>query len=157
MKNELEELRKVAEEIKSLVTVCVEQWSDLTEDITEKRLTPDSWSPKEIIGHLIDSASNNHQRFVRLQIRDVLIFPDYAQDNEKWVNIQRYQEKDWTEILSLWKYFNSHLAWIIQTVSLDVLNHIWRLDENTTISLRDLMIDYLRHLKVHVEQVNAIT
>ncbi len=156
MKNELQELRKVAAEIRSIVTSCVEQWCDLTEDIAEKRPTPDSWSPKEIIGHLIDSASNNHQRFVRLQIRDVLIFPDYSQDNEKWVKVQWYQEKDWTELLSLWQHFNLHLAWIIQTVSPDVLNHIWRLDDNTRVSLRDLMIDYLRHLKVHVEQVNAI-
>ena len=157
MENELEELRKVAEEIQSLITSSLEQWRHITEDIAQERPTPDAWSPKEIIGHLIDSASNNHNRFVRLQIRDVLIFPDYQQDNDRWVKVQRYQEKNWTELLSLWQYFNSHLAWIIQTVSPDVLNHIWRLDDNTQVSLRDLMIDYLRHLKVHVDQVNAIT
>jgi len=157
MKNESKKLEKVAGEIQALVKACVEQWSDLRQDITENRPTPDSWSPKEIIGHLIDSASNNHQRFVRLQIQDGLIFPDYGQDNEKWVRAQQYQEKDWTELLSLWQHFNFHLAWIIQTVSPDVLNHIWRLDDNTQVSLRDLMIDYLRHLKAHVDQVNAIT
>jgi len=75
---------------------------------------------------------------------------------DKWVKVQRYQEKDWTEILSLWQYFNSHLAWIIQTVSPDVLNHIWRLDHNTQVSLRELMIDYLKHLRVHVDQMKAI-
>ena len=156
MKNQLKDLKKVAEDIRSLVMACVEQWSDLTEDITEKRPTQDSWSPKEIIGHLIDSASNNHQRFVRLQIFDVLTFPDYSKDNEKWVKVQRYQEKNWNELLLLWQYFNLHLAWVIQTVSPDVLNHIWRLDDNTQVSLRDMMIDYLRHLRVHVDQVNAI-
>jgi len=49
----------------------------------------DKWSPKEIIGHLIDSASNNHQRFVRAQFTDELIFAGYEQ--EGWVRVQDYQ------------------------------------------------------------------
>ena len=153
MKNELHDLVKVAEEIQSLVASCVKEWAKLKDSIAETRPAPDSWSPKEIIGHLIDSASNNHQRFVRLQIRNVLIFPDYSQDNDKWVKVQRYQQKSWNELLSLWQHFNLHLAWITRTVSPDVLNHSWRLDDNTQISLCDLMIDYLRHLRVHVDQV----
>jgi hypothetical protein len=32
---------------------------------SEERPAPERWTKKEVVGHLIDSASNNHQRFVR--------------------------------------------------------------------------------------------
>jgi hypothetical protein len=32
---------------------------------------PDKWSKKEILGHLIDSAANNHQRFIRAQYENI--------------------------------------------------------------------------------------
>ncbi len=56
------------------------------------RLNPGDWSVKKIVGHLVDSASNNHQRFVRLQVADGLAFQDYSQDNDTWVSIQSYQK-----------------------------------------------------------------
>ena len=154
MKDKLRELREVAQEIQSLVTSCVAEWRDLTEEVITHRPTPDSWSAKEIIGHLIDSASNNHQRFVRLQIRDSLIFPDYQHDNEYWVKIQRYQERPWQALLALWRHFNSHVAYLIQCVDPHCLSHAWQVDSETRISLRELMSDYLRHMRVHVAQVN---
>ena len=154
MKDKLRKLREVAQEIQSLVTSCVAEWRDLTEEVITHRPTPDSWSAKEIIGHLIDSASNNHQRFVRLQIRDSLIFPDYQHDNEYWVKIQRYQERPWQELLALWRHFNSHVDYLIQSVNPHCLSHAWQVDSETRISLRELMSDYLRHMRVHVAQVN---
>ena len=48
---------------------------------------PGKWSPKQVIGHLIDSASNNHRRFVRANFVDDLIFPGY--DQETWVALGR--------------------------------------------------------------------
>jgi hypothetical protein len=41
---------------------------------------PGKWSKKEIPGHLVDSANNNHQRFLRAQFEDVpAIFYDPGQ------------------------------------------------------------------------------
>src|SRR5580765_1589333 len=66
------------------------------------------WSAKEIVGHLIDSASNNHQRFVRAQFTDDLVCAGYDQDS--WVASQRYQSAPWDDLLALWVHFNLHLA-----------------------------------------------
>ena len=66
-----------------------------------RRPAPGRWSPREIVGHLIDSASNNHQRFVRAQLDDNLVFAGYAQD--RWVEVQRYQEAPWVELVELWR------------------------------------------------------
>jgi hypothetical protein len=41
------------------------------------------WTRKQLLGHLIDSASNNYQRFVRLQQGNLVGFPGY--DQEFWV------------------------------------------------------------------------
>ena len=81
---------------------------DLADDGTTRRPAPGKWSPREIIGHLIDSASNNHQRFVRASFQDDLVFAGYDQD--RWVAMQRYQEARWEDLLTLWASFNRHLA-----------------------------------------------
>src|SRR5688572_12918466 len=73
-----------------------------------QRPAPGKWSPREIVGHLIDSASNNHQRFVRAQFRDDLIFPGYEQD--RLVDVQQYQDAPWQELVGLWASFNRHIA-----------------------------------------------
>ena len=72
----------------------------------------DKWSPKEIVGHLIDSASNNHQRFVRAQFTDHLVFPGYEQ--ESWVRAQGYRDEPWPLLVELWRSFNLHLAHVME-------------------------------------------
>src|ERR1700710_2476280 len=69
---------------------------------------PGKWSPVEVIGHLIDSASNNHQRFVRAAEQNDLVFVGYAQDD--WVERQRYQDAPWQELVLLWQLYNRQLA-----------------------------------------------
>ena len=105
------------------------------------------------VGHLVDSASNNHQRFVRLQVADGLVLPDYSQDNDAWVSIQSYQEAPWDDLLDLWRYFNLHLTRVIRTVNEECIDNIWVVDEDTSITLGELMIDYLRHLNDHLKQI----
>ena len=73
------------------------------------------WTPKEVIGHLIDSASNNHGRFVRAAISDEMVFPGYEQD--QWVRTQRYNECPWMDLVSLWLGYNNHIARVIERVA----------------------------------------
>ena len=87
----------------------------MSDEETRRRPAPGKWSPREIIGHLIDSASNNHQRFVRAQFQDDLVFPGYAQD--AWGSAQRYQDAPWNELLTLWRAFNLHIARVMEAVS----------------------------------------
>src|SRR3954469_8466982 len=78
---------------------------------------PNRWSAKQIIGHLIDSAANNHQRFVRAQFKDDLVFPGYEQD--RWVSVQHYREAPWSELIALWEHFNLHIARVMEIVPND--------------------------------------
>ena len=101
----------------------------------------------------MDSASNNHQRFVRLQITKDLSFPDYQSDNEKWVASQHYQEEDWNGLIRLWKYYNLHLAHVIENVHPDALAHSWKSGTAPPMRLVDLILDYPAHLKMHLDQI----
>src|SRR5919204_3614460 len=78
------------------------------------RPAPGKWSKKEILGHLVDSAANNHQRFVRLQLMSRIDLPGY--DGDEWVRIQRYQDRPWGELIELWRNYNIQLASLIRTV-----------------------------------------
>ena len=151
--NDTDKWDRLASDIEKVVEESHEQLRNLPEATIEARPAPEEWSIKEIVGHLVDSASNNHQRFVRLQVADGLNFPDYQQDNDAWVRIQRYQGEAWNDLLGLWLYFNRHLARTIRIVDQGCIDHIWVVDEDTSITLGELMTDYLRHLKAHLEQI----
>lgn len=116
------------------------------------KLSEDKWSLSEIIGHLIDSASNNHQRFVRLQFGDLLGFPAY--DTEPWVKIQSYNTTGWETLVTLWYNYNVLLLNIIQNIDKANYKNIWVKDENHTYTLEEIIIDYYRHLHVHIEHFN---
>src|SRR5262252_4493919 len=72
------------------------------------------WSRAEILGHLIDSAANNHRRFVIGQLEDNLVFPGYKQND--WVRVQRYADAPWQELVTLWASYNRHLARVMDAV-----------------------------------------
>ena len=80
----------------------------LDADASARPLATGKWSPREIVGHLIDSAANNHQRFVRGQLQDDLVFLGYAQ--EDWVRVQHYADAPWPDLVALWRLYNLHLA-----------------------------------------------
>jgi hypothetical protein len=133
----------------------------LSSDQAAERPAADKWSPKEIIGHLIDSASNNHGRFVRAQLQDELIFSGYEQ--AQWVAVQHYQDREWTELVRLWQAFNHHIAHVMQTAEADALVRIrprhnlellaWRPPQpGQPATLDYFMRDYVDHLKHHLRQ-----
>lgn len=113
---------------------------------------PGKWSKKEILGHLIDSASNNHQRFVRIQQTDELIFPGYAQD--EWVRIQDYAHEDWQTIVDLWATINRHLAHLISRVPPARFSTLCRIGERAPVTLEALIRDYIRHMEHHLCQLD---
>ena len=134
----------------------------LDDAATLRRPAPEKWSPREILGHLIDSASNNHQRFIRARWQDDLIFPGYSQD--EWVTAQRYQEAPWQELVTLWAGFNRHLARVMAAMPEPVrtrrhLRHnlhqlAWQsVPSGEPATLDYFMRDYVAHLKHHLRQV----
>lgn len=124
---------------------------------------PCKWCPKEIIGHLLDSANNNLARFVRLQATDHLLFEPYAQ--EEWVRANGYAEADWSELVELWSRYNMHLARVMDRVPDDArfrpraahkpLGTTYApLPADGAPTLDWLMHDYVEHLKHHLRQID---
>ncbi|MGH7468940.1 MAG: DinB family protein [Longimicrobiales bacterium] len=154
-----------AEELRQIVTDAAAELRLLPEDAAARSPAPGKWSVKEIIGHLIDSASNNHQRFVRAQFRADLRFEGYDQD--EWVRTQRYQNAPWADLVGLWELFNLHLARFMTAVPDDVRLRD-RADHNLdrlawhavaaheTTTLDYFMRDYVEHLKHHLRQVDEL-
>jgi len=142
-------MKEASNDLIGIVSNFYNRYNSLSDTTTSARLSENKWSLKEIIGHLIDSASNNHQRFVRLQLTDNLMFPDYSSDNENWLKIEHYNALSWNTILSLWKEFNLLIAHIILHVKADCLGHSW-IVSNKPATLDYLIHDYIRHLKEHI-------
>src|SRR5215213_11200446 len=81
---------------------------------SRQKISEDNWAPIEILGHLVDSAANNHQRFVRAQFTDDLVFPGYEQ--EQWVSAQKYREESWLDLIQLWSSYNLHLLHAVSVI-----------------------------------------
>ena len=108
------------------------------------------WNRKELLGHLIDSAANNHQRIVRAQLGDALVFPGYEQDS--WVAAQRYRSRAWSELVDVWIAFNTQVASAIESVPEAKLATRCVINAGEPVTLEFLMQDYLRHLRHHLAQ-----
>ena len=142
-------MQETANELKHIVAGS--RWlGEIDEAAASARPAEGKWSRKEILGHLIDSAANNHQRFVRLQLQPELTFPKY--DQQTWVPVQRYQERSWGELVELWRAYNRHLAHVIATLDPAALGHVWKAPDGDH-DLAFLARDYLRHLRHHLEQL----
>jgi hypothetical protein len=113
---------------------------------------PLKWSKQEILGHLIDSASNNQHKFVRtMQAETPLSFVGYAQ--QEWVEAQQYNRMNWVEIIALWESFNRLLAHIVQHTPLEKLENTISIDGSQAFSLGFIQADYVEHLKHHLNQI----
>jgi len=123
---------------------------------------PGRWSPKQIIGHLIDSAANNHQRFVRAQFTDDLVFPGYEQD--AWVTVQKYNEESWPELVELWAAYNRHIAHVISAMDHEVMERERKehnldqlafktVEKSSPTTLEYFVHDYVDHLRHHLKQI----
>lgn len=118
-----------------------------------RRPAANAWSPKEVLGHLIDSAANNHQRFVRAQQSDPLMMPGYEQNH--WVASQGYQEADWAHLVALWTHLNLHLADVMARIPADKYSVSCVIGDSQPLTLEALVIDYLHHLQHHIAQIRS--
>ena len=109
------------------------------------------WSRKEILGHLIDSAANNHQRFVRAQMVDTFEWPGYEQN--EWVRVHGYRDQTWTELLGLWLALNGLVARVIELVPDSKANTRCIIGGGGAVTLEWLIQDYVRHLRHHLTQI----
>jgi hypothetical protein len=123
----------------------------LSEAESDQRPSPDRWTKKEVVGHLIDSASNNHQRFVRGQIAAGQDFPGYEQ--ERWVRIQDYQGARWADLIDLWRAYNTHLLHVAGRMSEEGQRATCRLGGGAEVTLVGLFVAYVDHLEHHLRKM----
>lgn len=139
----------------SAIRAEIDKASALFRSWTEPDVTRDrgagKWVRKEILGHLIDSAANNHQRFVRAQFDNPLVAPGY--DQLAWVAVHRYRERPWAELIELWTSLNRHLAAVVESVPDARLQTPCIIGDHEPMPLEWWMNDYLRHMKHHLEQI----
>jgi hypothetical protein len=92
-----------ASEIDSLIELWRKKLLELDAVSAHFKPAPDRWSISEVVGHLVDSACNNHQRFVRAQYCSDFVFPKYEQN--EWVAAAHYQAGDWESLVELWYHY----------------------------------------------------
>ena len=155
----MKEIDSVSNEIISLVNDWEPVLIRLPEDIISQRRNSQNRTIKQIVGHIIDSSSNNTHRIVHLQYQTPpLIFPNYATfgNNDRWIAIQDYQNEDWTAMVQLWKYSLIHISHVIKNVKSDKLNNEWISGPGKKVTLKMMIVDFPRHLKLHLSEINDL-
>lgn len=139
-----------------------EELFDLKDSFVRKPRKEGAWSRKEILGHLIDSASVNLRRFVDAQISGSIVFEGY--EHRRWVELQGYQEQDWEELVTLWSALNMHICTVVERIPAEVLEKQHRehrfdvmayrpVPKDQPSTLGYIIEDYFAHLKHHLDQL----
>jgi hypothetical protein len=149
-------LENAVSEMAEALDSGIDAMKDFSEERAEHPRAAGKWTPKELLGHLIDSAVNNHQRFVRAQIlahlkNGVLEIDGYEQND--WVSVNHYATRDWGELLELWDAMNTQILHVMDNVDSSKLQTHVKISGNDPITLEALMVDYVGHLKHHLAQL----
>lgn len=141
----------------------VEEWElkllSLSEDVLTKKENSQHRTIKQIVGHMIDSATNNIHRIVHLQYQhSPLVFPDYANlgNNDRWIAIQDYKSENWNDLVQLWKYLNIHIVHVINHVNPDKLTNEWITALNVKVSLKSMIQNYTGHIRLHLNEIEKL-
>lgn len=144
-------LDAVADDLARTIEQAAVELRAIDEATAASKPASGAWSIKEILGHLVDSAANNHQRFVRAQQVEALSFPGYEQ--MVWVGVQDYQHEPWSDLVALWALYNRHLAHVIRRIPDAAVSVPCSIGTGDTVSLGFIAEDYVVHLRHHLTQI----
>jgi predicted MPP superfamily phosphohydrolase len=154
---------KEASQIKLEISTLIDEWlpklSSLSESTIMAPRNSQNRNIKQILGHLIDSTSNNTHRVVHLQYQDSpFSFPNYATfgNNDRWIAIQNYEDEDWNIMLQLWRYSLLHFCHVLINVNESKLDNEWIAGPDKNITLNSMIIDFPKHLKLHLNEINDL-
>lgn len=145
---------EISEQLSSLVDVAEQKLRQKSAADYCQPVLPGGWSCKDALVHLIDSASNNHQRFVRAALQPSLTFPGYDQDGN--VRVQAAQQADWLMLVSLWAAYNRYLAHVIAHLPAEKWQTECVIGDSAPVTLEFVARDYVRHLKHHLQQMGIV-
>jgi len=140
----LKHLRALIEEVPSKL-------SKLPLSQVELKPSPVKWSPKEELGHLLDSAANNHQRIVRTQLEDEPKMPGY--DGNAWVELHKYQRRNWQEMIDLWRNLNRQLLAAAEATPQSAWSRTCTIADSLPLTLKYVFEDYIDHMVHHLKHV----
>lgn len=146
-------MKELSAELQRVVDHAEAIFRSVTEPESIRPALSGGWSRKQVIGHLIDSASNNHQRFVRASLQDSLEFPGYDQDG--MVRVAAVQDMPWPLLIALWTSYNRYLAHVIAHLPPEKLNVQCRIGTHQPVTLAFLAGDYVDHMVGHLRQIGA--
>lgn len=144
-------MKDAARQLRSIVETVEPQLSRMRPEETGIKPDAREWSKREILGHLIDSAANNHQRFVRAVNNAAAHFPAY--DQNEWVRIQQHNERPWPALVALWSAYNTHLSHVIERIPEGAAASPCNVGEKDPAPLGFVIKDYLRHLRHHLKDI----
>lgn len=128
--------------------------AELSGDRAAAKPAPNAWSPKQELGHLIDSAANNHQRIVRAQLEDSLALPGY--DGDRWVEVHRYQDREWTDLIALWRALNTQLLAAAESAGSSAWSHSLTVGGSEPMTLEFVIDDYVAHMASHLRHIGIL-
>lgn len=145
------------------LSALLDEWEPrltaLSDEVISRRRNAQNRTIRQIVGHLVDSASNNTHRIVHLQYQPTpLLFPDYANlgNNDRWIAVQDYQNEDWHDLVQLWKYVNRHIIHVIRRVDPARLQNEWVSALGENISLQTMISSYLNHVELHLREIREL-
>jgi hypothetical protein len=144
-------MKEASQELLTIVDATEPRLRQIPAQQSADPLLAGGWSRRQLIGHLIDSASNNHQRFVRAALQPSLDFPAYDQNGN--LRVQAVQDADWQLLISLWAAYNRYLVHVIANLPATKLSTPCRIGADQPVTLEFLVTDYLVHLKHHLNQL----
>jgi hypothetical protein len=140
-----------AELLREIIKNTKPDLQSFSDDFAGVKFDPNKWSKKEILGHLIDSATNNHQRFIRAAQNTAHDFPNY--DQNRWVEVNRYNERNWNELVDFFCLYNLFLSRIFDSLPQDTMNNLCNFGNQGQVRLEFVISDYIRHLKHHIQKI----
>jgi hypothetical protein len=144
-------MKKLSQDVSKIILQIKPELMAIPSGETSNKLNETSWSKKEILGHLIDSAMNNHQRFVRAAQHAAENFPPYNQT--RWVEVQQYNKMEWIELIELFTQLNLHISKVLNILPEDVWNNPVNIGKENLATLEFVATDYIRHLKHHLGKI----
>ncbi|QMV18172.1 DinB family protein [Granulicella sp. 5B5] len=148
-------MKALSYKLLTLIDAAGPIFAQVDEHASLQPLHSGGWSRKQLVGHLIDSASNNHQRFVRASLQPQLNFPGYDQNGN--VRVQHFQHASWSMLVSLWHSYNQFLAHVIAHLPESKLQTACRIGVENPVTLEFLATDYVTHLSHHLAQMGVAT
>jgi hypothetical protein len=152
----MKRFKYIAEDIRLMVSDWDIKFKSISDELYSVPRNSQNRSIKQIIGHMIDSVSNNTHRIIHLQYQDSPFeFPDYAAygNNDKWIAIQNYQNANWEELVQHWKYAHLHYAFVIMYIDPEKLENEWISGTGKIITLEEMVEDFPRHFKLHIGEI----